>query len=663
MKYLLPILVTIIALTIYFNKSIFLHDPDFKYLNDLYDHSQWRIPLSPRIISDNELYQVASFKLVKDQKLFEINPEVPPLGKYLYALSILIFNNPYYSSLGLYFLVTTVFYLLAKRVLKNKKDQLLAVLLLLLSPLFASQLSKTMLDLPQLFFLLLHLFFVLELVKKEKIQAKVFFSLLAAISLGAFAACKFPALVIIILMLDLYFLFLKKEKLSFSLIVTFTALTYLASFAPYFLQGNNLIAWLKTQKWMLNFYLNSQTKRIPFMFLITVLTGFYKGWWKKDWLHISEWSLLWPAAFISMLILFKKNFKKIKNKEFKADQYLLIMGFALMISNLILPFWPRYFLLILPLAILFFLKKFTHHKNLIKLIVLIQVFHFVLYLRPSANSTLEFLQENWQQTTYQDMYNFLSLDSQKKIERDEFWRKLKAVDRDLKIENKTVEIQNQWVWPWEDETEIEVKVIYQTPIGPIENLKTTKLIREGQNWKLVWDWELIFDDFVADARFNLELDDVRNGAVTDRDGQILAEDLDWPFISLTANELEDSQQLFPDLHQILGELFRPVDLEAIVYSNYPGDWPQEIALADGEYDPKILEKVKDKKGVLITELPFRIYHHDGDNDLFLKIRNFEGKHPEVFAKLGGKISLMQADKKFKLVSEVESRNGKDFILE
>jgi hypothetical protein len=79
--------VVAIFTTLFFSRSFLLQAPDVAHLTDLYHHSQWSVPLSTRTISDDQLYLVAGAELAQGAQPFAINPEVPPLGKYLYALA------------------------------------------------------------------------------------------------------------------------------------------------------------------------------------------------------------------------------------------------------------------------------------------------------------------------------------------------------------------------------------------------------------------------------------------------------------------------------------------------------------------------------------------------------------------------------------------------
>ena len=75
-------------------RFVFTQGYDLNYLEDFYNNSQWVVPQSPRIMGDGELYSYAAGTLLQGDDPFRVNPETPPLGKYIYSLSILIFSNP-----------------------------------------------------------------------------------------------------------------------------------------------------------------------------------------------------------------------------------------------------------------------------------------------------------------------------------------------------------------------------------------------------------------------------------------------------------------------------------------------------------------------------------------------------------------------------------------
>ena len=88
-KFGLPLLLGIIIITLaYFSRWIFLYHFDPIYWENTYYESQWNVPNSKRGIGDDGLYRYVGYRLVNNgENPFNINYEVPPLGKYTYGLS------------------------------------------------------------------------------------------------------------------------------------------------------------------------------------------------------------------------------------------------------------------------------------------------------------------------------------------------------------------------------------------------------------------------------------------------------------------------------------------------------------------------------------------------------------------------------------------------
>ena len=68
-----------------------IYDP--AYWNDRFNHSQWRLPLSPRTIGDNGLYAFEGYQLIHGGDPTQFNAEIPPLGKYAIGAVIHVFGH------------------------------------------------------------------------------------------------------------------------------------------------------------------------------------------------------------------------------------------------------------------------------------------------------------------------------------------------------------------------------------------------------------------------------------------------------------------------------------------------------------------------------------------------------------------------------------------
>lgn len=209
--WVIPLLIILATIFVYKWTLFYKFDP--VYFKDYYEHSQWNITLSPRTIGDEGLYQYSGYKLALGDSPFGINPETPPLGKYIYGISTVLFSNPYLPIIPLYLLTTLLFYLVTAFFFESKKSRLVSLIFLLISPLYFSQVSQTMLELPQLAFLLAHIFFLFKLINQKGVKA-IICALLTGLFLGAFYAAKIGFLVPFIIFADAYLL-RKIKKVSY----------------------------------------------------------------------------------------------------------------------------------------------------------------------------------------------------------------------------------------------------------------------------------------------------------------------------------------------------------------------------------------------------------------------------------------------------------------
>jgi len=128
-------LLTIIIL----NKQLYSKKFNFSQFEKKYYSSQWAIPHSKNVISDEDLYAYAGFKYIKGLNPIHLAPEVPPLGKYLIGASIYLFNNQRVASLIFTLLSLAVIYHLIYFSTKSNFASSLGVLLTTLNTLFTDQ--------------------------------------------------------------------------------------------------------------------------------------------------------------------------------------------------------------------------------------------------------------------------------------------------------------------------------------------------------------------------------------------------------------------------------------------------------------------------------------------------------------------------------------------
>jgi hypothetical protein len=248
-------------------------------------------------IPDEFVYSFAAGSLLKGVSPILVNPETPPLGKYLIGLSIIIFNNEHI--LTLFFGIASLFilYFIGKQVFSSSLLALLPVTLLSFEPLFLNQLKITpLLDIVQLFFLLC--FFLFFNIAHEKTKYLRYF-ILANCMLGGFISVKYFGVGVTVFGAAIVVLLLRKEfkQIIYYVITSIIApIILLAMYIQVLFSGYTLSAFLGIQKWI--FFYNQGHVTKPFTFFPLFLINRWYAWWNDSILSDSEWQMTWPLSFV-----------------------------------------------------------------------------------------------------------------------------------------------------------------------------------------------------------------------------------------------------------------------------------------------------------------------------------------------------------------------------
>lgn len=295
-------------------------------------------------IGDDGLYTFAGYKYIHGQDPTLMNAEIPPFGKYLIGLSILVFKNQNFFGIisGLFVLVG--FFLLNLAVFKNKLYALIPTTLFSIEPLFYTQLKSTHLDLLYLGLLLFSFVFIL---KKKYIWS--------GILLGLMAATKSPASSFILgfVSIGMYVLLarqIKQIKQFLLLFIPSSIFAFTLTYSRFFMLGNSPIEFLKVQKWIINFYADGTQSKIGNVFQMILIDKWYL-WWEKKYGSIEEWRLTWPVLFVGYLfVIGKKAYQVVTTRKIAQEPIwlLLIWCTVYLVFLIFIPVWPRYLLLLLP---------------------------------------------------------------------------------------------------------------------------------------------------------------------------------------------------------------------------------------------------------------------------------------------------------------------------
>lgn len=288
-------------------------------------------------IGDDGLYAYSGWEYVtngKDPTL--LNAEIPPFGKYLIGLSILIFGNQNIFALFSGILVLFAFFLLNLEITKNKTIASLPVFLFSLEPLFYTQLRAPFLDLLYLSMLIFSFYFLL---KKKILFSMIFLGLMMATkaSFATFFTVSFAMVIYFSLCRN----FQSLKKILFFLPIA--VLIFTSTYLRYFFLGHNLREFLGVQKWILLFYYNGAKASFGNAWQM-LISGKWETWWGST-IRVDEWQITWPLIFLfSLLSLFLLYKKKKIEKSF----IFLIWVFIYLLFLSTLPVFPRYLLLIIP---------------------------------------------------------------------------------------------------------------------------------------------------------------------------------------------------------------------------------------------------------------------------------------------------------------------------
>lgn len=332
----------------------YLEKFDPKYWQERYLNSQWVKAVNPKPLGDDGVYTWAGWRYLHGENPILINPEMPPLGKYLLGLTIKLTGNRNVFAIWTGVLSLVALFLVAKRVLQNWVLSLTVILLFSLEPLFYTQLKAPFLDTLYLALFSLFLFFAHNnwwlsfLFLGAAASAK---ATLATFSLGL--AAVFITLILL------------KEKENakrafFSL--PFSFLVLLLSYFRYFLLGHTLLDFLKLQKWIFLFYKRGATAQRGMVFPLLFLNR-WQRWWNKA-VSIGEWRVTWPLATLGILLFWFKFLKR-KGKVGPHEVLLGVYSLVYLLFLSFIPVWPRYLLLFLPFALILLVKEITTLSDII----------------------------------------------------------------------------------------------------------------------------------------------------------------------------------------------------------------------------------------------------------------------------------------------------------
>lgn len=353
------IILIIFTIRLVLHAKVFTEKFDFQAVDKIYHQSQFAKDPADRkiIIRDWDLYPYAGLIYLKQGSLETVNIEHPPLGKYLFAISTLIFGNPNLVQIPLGIVFLWLSFLISLRLLKNRWLSLLVPLAVLFEYLFVHRISHSLLD---LFQAVMITFFIWLIISQKQNLDKT--KALLGVSLGAVASIKFPVTAIILV--SCYFIHLislkgiKKLKHVFPIFVTVAIISfcfYLTSYIP-LLVKQGIVGFINLQIKALKIHLSHLPEYPPFIPLRVMFLNQWPVWWdKQNPIHkAEEWNYLWPflaaAVILSPIFYWLESLKKKKQTK-NLIIFLFVWTYFIFINFRL--FFPGYLFLILPYMYIF----------------------------------------------------------------------------------------------------------------------------------------------------------------------------------------------------------------------------------------------------------------------------------------------------------------------
>jgi hypothetical protein len=610
---LLACIIQLVQIT-YFKRGLFTEKYDVGYWKDRFEHSQWAIPLSKRIIGDDGLFAYIGYGLVNGGSISGFDSEVPPLGKYFIGLSIKIFNNPLYYSIlfGLGSLV--LFYKLGIRMFKDKSSSLFAVSILFLDPLLFSQFWQSTLDVCQLFFLLAHVLSVAHLanIKTKTGNKHIFYALISGIFLGLFAQVKYPILLPLIFVIESIFFILKRTKKEYCMYIAGIGLAILTVNIKFFIDGNPMIDFFGFQKYILSFYLRSQLTVHNGAILQMLFLGNFPSLSGGELVRVNEWWIMWPIISVtgilaSILFILKKNISLIW-KGFG----LFILGSLFILT--IIPSYPRYLVIILPFFYLVTIKLTQSFSNEIKIILCISLLLFgsinsFFFLLPRSDVFLNGLYYSLSHQYFHDVYqedigNMADLN----LTRDQFRYIANKTLGDAGVKEIDIKELNKNIPMFSTEGEVKIGVTYKTQdLGSFYEEKTIKLVQKNGEWKIIWDWNTILNGFKPGYKLDSQIILGKRGCIVNKNGVNLAEDSVGYLLSVNPEKIDlKKEQIMLKTFSLYGFRsgvnFQNAYLENVLPNSYVPIFTTSVSISQKDKD-----KLLSHSGIILTPYRSRVF--------------------------------------------------------
>lgn len=616
----------LLALVLYFRQSAFLKQYDVSYWKDRFEHSQWALPLSKRDIGDDGIYAYGGYRLMHGASIEETNTNKPPVGIYLIGFSISVFNNPNIVILMVGILALVTFYFLTHNFIKDKTIAVGTVALLAVNSMFFSHLWLPLLDLLQMFLLLLHVLLFIYIFKYKKYA--FILAILSGFVLGLFVETKPPLILPIIGISEFsYLIYKRRMKEIICLGVGFGAGVLLPYFR-YFMNGNSILDYLRLHKYTAAVYYEGTNQVHRTSMFQSIFLGRFPDVSNGKPVKFSDWSLFVPFIFLGSFVGIFQTLKNRKSDIFLKGFSLFVILTLILYSNI--SSYPRYLLIILPFVTLFFvlsLQKFLKPVIVyivLNIIIILSLVNAWVFLIPSPEDNLNRFYYNYNNQLFQDIYEE-NVSNKKNIgaNREDFRKTAMSSLQQAGIRAVKFKELNRSFSSDKRKGQIKARVTYFTQdLGTFSEDKIIDIEKKGQEWKVVWDWDLIVNGFEpGENQFVKTIDVGKRGKILDSSGKVVAEDKSGYLVSINPSKMDPTleQKMLADIYEFTnvrigkrGEGAKEAMHNAYTENIIPGS---VVPLTTNFTDmtDKEIGILKAYPGLILEEYPVRVYYtYDSD---------------------------------------------------
>lgn len=622
-KFIFFLIVLAVVINFYFYRAIFYYKFESEYLENWYYNSQYNVAQSTRGISDGILYQFVGYRLVEGENPFDLQYETPPFGKYLYGLAEKYFANPFITTVLIYLLSVPLFFYFANKILDKTIFSLLATLLFVTTPLFSTQLRETMLDLPYLFFYLLHGTFMIRFLTDKKridlILAGLFLGIASGTKLGVYT----PFIILVCIMLISVH---KGRLINFFIFPISVIVGYLIAFFEYFIRHPNPIPWLRLHKKVFDFYSSgivnvdhlSQWKNIFLANLPNIEIA-------KLNIQIREWSIVAPLGVIAAVVGLVYGIKKVDLKICYVSAVVIIM----LGVNTVIPFSPRYLIQMVPFLVLLIVYILKKYKILLIGIILLNIFSlFNLYSTNQLIGHSEAVARFLSTRAYRELYRSIDPQQRQLINEAEFIKTSENFFESLNT--RKIEVKVAPAKRFDKEAKLKYNFRYFTKYGEIEREEVLSFKQVYGEWRLVWNWDYLYPRFNPESKISIEEKGIPFSKLTGKEGEVLAERAEGKTVYIIPRLMYDRGKSTNSLSIVTSK--SSGEISATLATTIPDDFPRYVGYLDPALKEQGIIEALSIKGVSLRDNQFaRIADSVKDPSQVSNILNYYlDKNPEVF---------------------------------